>query len=174
MSRRFRTVRELICWEYAKLVTDCAVGDRTAYRFVQHTYLQLLAGERHPTSIIRENQLQHKDGERCAYCGCQQGLEWDHVIPLARGGPDSYDNLVRACGPCNRAKGARDPYRWQADGHEGDIPRIVLGKLLKLCMDAYNTAKLLDDAPFMTRQAITRASLCSVFDDERSRRDDGA
>jgi 5-methylcytosine-specific restriction endonuclease McrA len=49
----------------------------------------------------------------CAYCSCQlsreKGLgirfEIDHVIPLAKQGPNTVDNLVLCCRPCNIAKG---------------------------------------------------------------------
>lgn len=30
----------------------------------------------------------------------------DHVVAKANGGPDTIDNLVAACGPCNLSKGA--------------------------------------------------------------------
>lgn len=35
------------------------------------------------------------------------GLELDHVIPESAGGPATADNIVLACRPCNRRKGAR-------------------------------------------------------------------
>jgi 5-methylcytosine-specific restriction endonuclease McrA len=46
---------------------------------------------------------------RCVYCNKRLStskLEVDHVIPLARGGSHSPENLAKSCGPCNRAKGA--------------------------------------------------------------------
>lgn len=44
----------------------------------------------------------------CAYC--QGPLETfgsavDHIMPLARGGSHTLDNLTVTCQPCNRAKG---------------------------------------------------------------------
>jgi len=33
----------------------------------------------------------------------------DHVIPRARGGEDTWENLVAACLPCNNKKGNRTP-----------------------------------------------------------------
>lgn len=33
----------------------------------------------------------------------------DHIIPKARGGEDSWMNLVAACLPCNNRKGDRTP-----------------------------------------------------------------
>jgi 5-methylcytosine-specific restriction endonuclease McrA len=53
-----------------------------------------------------------RDGYACQYCGGQPGkhaLTVDHVIPRSRGGTKSWENLVAACGPCNRRKGGRRP-----------------------------------------------------------------
>ena len=49
------------------------------------------------------------DGVECADdCGRRYGLEWDHVDPVANGGPTSYDNLRPRCWSCHRAKTERD------------------------------------------------------------------
>ncbi|WP_345820465.1 DUF1376 domain-containing protein [Methylobacterium fujisawaense] len=41
----------------------------------------------------------------CAYCGDAAGpFEVDHVVPLARGGPNIESNLACACVACNRSK----------------------------------------------------------------------
>ena len=53
-----------------------------------------------------------RDGFRCQYCGVQlpaQELTCDHVLPRSQGGSSSWENLVTACGPCNRRKGSRTP-----------------------------------------------------------------
>lgn len=36
----------------------------------------------------------------------------DHFFPLSRGGVHAAHNLVPSCGPCNQAKGCRDPYEF--------------------------------------------------------------
>jgi len=41
---------------------------------------------------------------RCAYCGVEAPLQADHRVPLSRGGTHDIDNLVPACGLCNRRK----------------------------------------------------------------------
>jgi 5-methylcytosine-specific restriction endonuclease McrA len=41
---------------------------------------------------------------RCAYCQGQGDLEVEHMVPLSHGGPHTKDNIVPACGPCNRRK----------------------------------------------------------------------
>lgn len=49
---------------------------------------------------------------RCAYCETKLEREestMDHVIPMSKGGPRTWDNIVLACEPCNRKKADRTP-----------------------------------------------------------------
>ena len=66
--KNVRTIRELIYWEYAKLVSGSATGDRRNYRFVMYTYQRLLAGKAHPSAILRENKHLFEEEHRCAVC----------------------------------------------------------------------------------------------------------
>jgi len=43
----------------------------------------------------------------CQYCGSKGDLTFDHVVPRARGGITSWENVVAACAPCNLRKGAK-------------------------------------------------------------------
>jgi hypothetical protein len=48
-----------------------------------------------------------RDNFRCRYCGrpaAEALLEVDHLTPQSAGGGDALDNLVTACGSCNRGK----------------------------------------------------------------------
>jgi 5-methylcytosine-specific restriction endonuclease McrA len=58
--------------------------------------------------LTRRNVLR-RDGHRCQYCGSQEALTLDHVVPRSRGGRDAWDNLVAACTPCNNRKGNKTP-----------------------------------------------------------------
>ena len=51
-----------------------------------------------------------KWNHKCAYCGSEKKLTIDHVIPRARGGKDSAENMVCCCHECNQDK-AHTP--WQ-------------------------------------------------------------
>jgi 5-methylcytosine-specific restriction endonuclease McrA len=53
-------------------------------------------------------------GGRCAYRGEAGPLEVDHRTPLKRGGRNSIDNVLPACGNCNRAKGQLNEAEFRA------------------------------------------------------------
>jgi 5-methylcytosine-specific restriction endonuclease McrA len=60
--------------------------------------------------LSRKNVLR-RDSHRCQYCGRSESmLTVDHVLPKARGGSDSWENLVAACVHCNNRKGDRTPH----------------------------------------------------------------
>ena len=48
-----------------------------------------------------------RDGGRCVQCGAEANLHFDHIIPVAKGGATTVENLQILCGPCNLSKGAR-------------------------------------------------------------------
>ena len=46
-----------------------------------------------------------RDNYRCRKCGRQtDDLEVDHIIPIAKGGKSTYDNLQTLCHRCNSKK----------------------------------------------------------------------
>lgn len=53
-----------------------------------------------------------RDHHLCMYCGeryPQRLLTRDHVLPRARGGTDTWENVVTACKACNTRKDCRTP-----------------------------------------------------------------
>jgi 5-methylcytosine-specific restriction endonuclease McrA len=61
---------------------------------------------------LTNRELFRRDRHMCLYCGERfptSELTRDHVIPLAQGGCDSWENVVSACKPCNQFKGCRTP-----------------------------------------------------------------
>lgn len=54
--------------------------------------------------------LMAQQGGRCAICASVLGVyHLDHVIPLARGGSNTDENVQLLCPPCNAKKGALRP-----------------------------------------------------------------
>jgi 5-methylcytosine-specific restriction endonuclease McrA len=54
---------------------------------------------------LNRRNIMLRDGLKCQYCGKGSNLTLDHVIPQSKGGPNSWENLVTACAPCNTRKG---------------------------------------------------------------------
>lgn len=59
-----------------------------------------------------------KFDERCAYCRSTGPLEIEHVIPVSSGGSNEIENIVPACGSCNRSKCNRDVHEWLEEMRE--------------------------------------------------------
>lgn len=140
-----KTIRDLIYWEYAKLVSGSAVNNRKNYAFVMCVYQELKTGKKKPSDILRENKLLvDLYSDKCAYCGSTDNLQWEHIIPVSRGGSDSIDNQVLACQRCNCSKGDKDPYEWYGEERKYEISRLVWGKYLKIIYDMYEKQNTLD------------------------------
>ena len=45
-----------------------------------------------------------RDQGKCARCGSRERLEFDHIVPVARGGSNTERNIELLCEICNRAK----------------------------------------------------------------------
>jgi 5-methylcytosine-specific restriction endonuclease McrA len=42
---------------------------------------------------------------QCAYCGSEENLTIDHIVPQCKGGMDFSKNVVCCCHSCNQSKG---------------------------------------------------------------------
>ena len=45
-----------------------------------------------------------RDAGRCSRCAAEDDLQFDHIIPVARGGGNAAENIQILCGACNRQK----------------------------------------------------------------------
>lgn len=79
---------------------------------------------------VSRRAVMARDGHRCQYCGAHAD-SIDHVLPRAKGGQHTWDNVVAACRPCNTRK--RD--RVLADSgmrlrHQPVVPHGVVWSIL--------------------------------------------
>ena len=74
---------------------------------------------------LSRGALRERDGDLCTYCGVDLDFSpnppgehrpttahLDHVVPISRGGPHTFDNAVLACAACNLSKNDRTPEEW--------------------------------------------------------------
>lgn len=57
-----------------------------------------------PYSNVSKEYVFSRDDGACVYCKSIEDLQYDHVIPLAHGGPGVPENVVLACKICNEDK----------------------------------------------------------------------
>jgi 5-methylcytosine-specific restriction endonuclease McrA len=97
-ARRFRSERHTVAWP--------TVIRLVRYVHVPHRF------RRQVTNTF----LFARDSYACQYCGRlrselkgRQFLTRDHVVPVSRGGGNTWDNVVTSCSNCNNRKGDRLP-----------------------------------------------------------------
>lgn len=62
---------------------------------------------REPITEGVRSEVWRRDGGRCVQCASNQQLEFDHIIPVSRGGATTARNLQLLCRSCNRAKATK-------------------------------------------------------------------
>jgi TPR repeat protein len=55
-----------------------------------------------PSEVRRE--VWRRDEGKCVKCGSRENLEYDHIIPVIKGGSNTARNIELLCESCNRAK----------------------------------------------------------------------
>ena len=61
---------------------------------------------------LNNRELFNRDKFVCAFCSGHFSpfkLTCDHILPMSRGGRDTWMNVVTACRACNQKKGSRTP-----------------------------------------------------------------
>ena|SRR2546427_1446333 len=128
-----------------------------------HTFESLKENKLHPSSILKENKKLVEEANKCAYCDCLGDLHWEHIIPKSKGGPDSIDNMVQACPKCNLSKSDKDLYELYGEERKYEIPRLVLGKYLKVVYEGFEKKGRLDSDEMYNAGKLNVFHLGSVF-----------
>ncbi len=129
--RYVKTIQEELFYEYAKLISRSAFKGKINYRFVSDRFKALRDGEITMSGTIREWQREQELHKECVFCGAEENLHMDHLIPRSRGGEDSADNMVWSCRNCNVSRGDNGIFVWLGLKKKDNLHRLVAGKYLK-------------------------------------------
>lgn len=130
-----KTIKDLIFYQYAKIIA--ASAGISGYKFIMDRMKMLSSDEIKMSTILRELKMQMSANKCCEYCRSTENLSWDHIIPRAKGGPDTVENGVWACRSCNSSKGCKGIYEWYGLARKDEIPRLIAGKYLKLLYEIH-------------------------------------
>ena len=85
-------------------------------------FLQPTRNREQRTRVPRIHRLLDKTNWRCGYCSCElttKTVTRDHIVPRARHGKTSDENLMASCRDCNARKADLDIEDFRAGYFEG-------------------------------------------------------
>ena len=184
-DREVKTIRDLIYYQYAKIIARSAFtipNGRAAksqhYGFIKKTFRQLKTGEKTWSEIIREDRQLVESEKKCAYCGSDADLNWEHLVPRSVHINDrcpscerilGIHNQVWACRACNLSKSQRGLYeffraRLPEDPKFYDlIPALLEKKYLKTIYNCHDCAGTLDSSGVASGRELTVLDIDSVL-----------
>jgi hypothetical protein len=83
-----------------------ALEHRGARVKISETIASRTHGLREPIPERVRHEVWRRDSGRCVDCGSRERLEFDHIVPISKGGANTARNIELRCEPCNRKKAA--------------------------------------------------------------------
>jgi uncharacterized protein with PIN domain len=165
-DKEVQTIREVIFYQYAKIIARSAFRSMDGkqakslhYGFIKKTFRELRDRTKSWSEITREDWQFVESEKICAYCGGDQNLQKEHIVPRSiRITPRCFDceaiqgihNQVWACFQCNSIKKDKGLYtfyklRFPDEKKFYDIiPPLVEKKYLKTVYRCHECAGSLD------------------------------
>ena len=86
--------------------TELDAGSLEAIKQVAEAYRKKTTKNQRSRTIAQnvKDKVWNRDDGKCVQCGSNKDLEFDHIIPFAKGGANTYRNLQLLCEYCNRSK----------------------------------------------------------------------
>jgi ribosomal protein L37AE/L43A len=165
-DRDVKTIRDLIYYQYAKIIVRRASGvadgkeaKAVSYGLIKNKFRELKNGIISWSEITREDKQLVEAEKRCIYCGAERDLHWEHIVPKSLGilpqcptceTIQGIHNQIWACGSCNSSKGAKGLYQFYKDKLPGErkyydlVPGLAEKKYLKTIYNCHKCAGTLD------------------------------
>jgi hypothetical protein len=165
-DREVRTIRDLIYYQYAKIIAkraftapDGKMAKRGHYGFIKKMFRDLRDGAKSWSEITREDWQLVESEKECIYCGSGRSISREHIVPRSLlikaecAGCDtiqSIHNQVWACRDCNSSKGDKGLYGFYRSRFPNDrkfydrIPILAEKKYLKTVYCCHECAGTLE------------------------------
>ena len=144
--KSIKTVREIIYYQYAKIISQSSGFGKTNYGMIMAKWKQLVSGEIQWSTSVREWLKEKENLSQCIYCGEEKELTVEHILPRHCGGEDIPDNVVMVCKSCNSSKGKKRLYEWRGLDAKDTHHRIAEGKYLKYLYALHEKNGTLDES----------------------------
>jgi len=167
-DRDVKTIQDLIYYQYSKIVarrafhaSDGKEAKGLHYGFIKKTFRELKSGAKSWSEITREDRQFVEVEKRCIYCGAENDLHWEHIVPkslLIRPQCVTCDiiqgihNQIWACSRCNSSKGTKGLYEFYREKYPGErkfydfIPPLLEKKYLKTIIKCHECANTLSSS----------------------------
>jgi len=174
-DRDVKTIRDLIYYQYAKIIARSAFSaidgkeaKKQSYGFIKNTFRELQSGVKQWSEITREDWQLVEVEKKCIYCGNTENIVKEHIVPKSlRIKPQcescetiqGIHNQVWACGRCNGQKGTKGLYEFFREKQPGEkkyydvIPTLLEKKYLKTIFNCHQCAGTLDKGPSTSLRA---------------------
>jgi ribosomal protein L37AE/L43A len=168
-DRDVKTIQDIIYYQYAKIIAkstfkvDSGIGAKKHYAFVKTKFKQLKDGTISWSDILREDLQFVESDKTCIYCGTNENIHKDHIVPRSINISDrckscdkliGIHNYIWACQTCNSSKSNKGLYSYYKLKYPDEkkyydfIPTLLEKKYLKTiyychkCSDTLNSADL--------------------------------
>lgn len=176
-DRDVETIEHLIFYQYAKLIARSAFrmangkqAKHQHYGFIKNTFCALKDGRKSWSEILREDRQLAEGDRTCTYCGANQQIQWEHIVPKTINvraecanceRVQGIHNQVWVCARCNATKHTMGLYEFYRSKYSSDkkfydqIPPIAEKKYLKTMYNCHQCAGTLNQGDLDGDGSIT-------------------
>jgi len=89
------------------LILECEDKEKKMFERLKNKYELSDKEIKNRREKIPENvrvAVWRRDEGKCVKCGSRENLEYDHIIPISKGGSNTVRNIELLCEKCNREK----------------------------------------------------------------------
>ena len=106
-AQKFKRLEGSIVGVHGKAWFKTAMGHYRCTFSAPEATLPYEQTTREPITEVIRAEVWRRDNGRCVQCRSREKLQFDHIIPVSKGGATTVANLQLLCQSCNLSKGAR-------------------------------------------------------------------